>query len=67
MSRTPICLHPGRHFWMSWILLSHSLLHFTASADGVPRVTSDLDCVAILPRRDLEAIAGRGSALAKKH
>ena len=34
---------------------------------GVPRVTSDLDCVAILPHHDLEAIAGRGSALAKKH
>jgi len=34
---------------------------------GVPRVTSDLDCVAILPYHDLEAIAGRGSALAKKH
>jgi hypothetical protein len=34
---------------------------------GVPRVTSDLGCVAILPHHDLEAIAGRGSALAKKH
>jgi Nucleotidyltransferase of unknown function (DUF6036) len=34
---------------------------------GVPRVTSDLDCVAILPHHDLEAIAGRGSPLAKKH
>lgn len=34
---------------------------------GVPRVTSDLDCVAILPHRDLEAIAGRGSPLARKH
>jgi Nucleotidyltransferase of unknown function (DUF6036) len=34
---------------------------------GVPRVTSDLDCVAILPHYDLEATAGRGSALAKKH
>ena len=34
---------------------------------GVPQVTSDLDCVAILPHHDLEAMAGRGSALAKKH
>jgi Nucleotidyltransferase of unknown function (DUF6036) len=34
---------------------------------GVPRVTSDLDCVAILPLHDLEAIAGRDSDLAKKH
>src|SRR2546427_12827174 len=34
---------------------------------GVPRVTSDLDCVAILPHHDLEAIGGRGSALAQKH
>jgi hypothetical protein len=34
---------------------------------GVPRVTSDLDCVAFLPHHNLEAIAGRGSALAKKH
>src|SRR5256885_17148169 len=31
---------------------------------GVPRGTSDLDCVAILPHHDLEAIAGRGSASA---
>jgi hypothetical protein len=30
-------------------------------------VTSDLDCVRILPHHDLEAIAGRGSALGKKH
>jgi len=30
-------------------------------------VTSDLDCVAILPCHDLEAIAGRSSPLAKKH
>ncbi len=30
-------------------------------------MTSDLDCVAILPHHDLEAIAGRGSGLAKKH
>ena|SRR2546430_1294150 len=28
---------------------------------GVPRVTSDLDCVAILPHHDLATIAGRGS------
>src|SRR5207302_9744193 len=32
-----------------------------------PRVTSDLDCVAVLPHHDLEAIAGRGSGLAKRH
>jgi hypothetical protein len=34
---------------------------------GVLRVTSDLDCVDILPYHDLEAIAGRDSALAKKY
>jgi Nucleotidyltransferase of unknown function (DUF6036) len=30
-------------------------------------VTSDLDCVAIMPHHDLTAIAGRGSPLAEKH
>jgi len=51
-----------------------SLSHFTASADSFspfgmafPRVTSDLDCVAVLPHHDLEAIVGRGSGLAKRH
>src|SRR5438045_8184466 len=30
---------------------------------GVPRVTSDLDCVAVLPHHDLEAIAGRSPSV----
>src|SRR5437867_3922414 len=33
---------------------------------GLPRATSELDCVAILPNYDLEAIAGRGSAMAQR-
>ena len=34
---------------------------------GVPRVTADVDYVAVLPLIDLETIAGRGSPLAQKH
>lgn len=34
---------------------------------GVPRVTADVDYVAVLPQVNLEAIAGRGSVLARKH
>jgi hypothetical protein len=33
----------------------------------IPRVTADIDCISILPFRDLEEIAGRESPLAKKY
>jgi uncharacterized nucleotidyltransferase DUF6036 len=34
---------------------------------GIPRITSDIDCISILPFHNLEEIAGRESPLAKKY
>ena len=43
---------------------------FVITVYGIPRSTADIDCIAVVPEQaieDLERIAGRDSALAKKH